>query len=261
MQRELSRHSPPKLNGYRGAALHLFVICAAWIVIWSPCDLASEGPGLALGAIASRPGNDRVLESIRERGRAIYKNYAGVRSIRHSAIRVYDGGSGDLLERVEISANRMDYYDAPPEARITAYVLDGNALSPDAFENQELDPPYPVFDERGAERYRTSIVGAAEIDGVDCWRLRVEPRRNGRRYFRGDMYFAKRNLALRFIAGTFARLQFGLREFYFEFSFSGRGPAPVFERGFARGTVHVPLILHKSFTSRMVFENQTLVRR
>ncbi len=247
----------------RRLRLHTFVMLSAWIVIFAPRDVMPQQLGLAsVRALPAAEEEARILAEIRRKGHATYTRFAGVRSRRHSAIRTYDAKSGELLQKIELSAERIDYYDGMPYVNITRYVLDGVEQSPASFENYELAPPHPVFDERGAERYNIRLVGSRKIRGTPCWRLHIMPKRNGRRYFRGDMFFTKDDLNLVYMKGTFASLQFGLQDFEFDFHFVNTPEgAPLFQSGFARGTVYVPLIMYKKFTSSMEFENMAVVRK
>lgn len=233
------------------------------LVTFTPLDLSPQQLGLAsLRSAPTAEEEARVLAEIQHKGRQTYAAFAGVRSRRHSHIRTYDAKDGELLSKIELSADRVDYYDGMPEVRIVAYVLNGEAQPPHSFENYELAPPHPVFDERGPDRYRVHLTGTQTIRGRPCWRLHIIPKHSGRRYFRGDMFFTKTDLDLVYMKGTFASLQFGLQEFEFDFHFTSTPHgAPLFQSGFARGTVYVPLIMYKKFTSAMVFENTRAVRK
>ena len=209
---------------------------------------------------------NRILSQIRAKGRNVFENYAGIASLRHSEIRIYDGtpvnGKRKLREHIRISAERRDYYTGMPEVKVLRYNKNGQELPPSDFENVEFEPPVPLFDQNGDRNYHFSLGTPRQLNGQLCYPLHVEPRALTARHFRGTLYFSVDGLRLRFMTGTYARLQIGLQSFSFSFYFEDT-PAgvPVFVSGSATGRIYFPLVRDEYIESSMIMENARPIRR
>ena len=203
-----------------------------------------------------------ILRRIQLKGRYVFDNFAGIRNRRHSVIQIRDGDSGELQTTIRLTADRLDYYDRMPEVTVIRYNKNDRELFAQEFENAEFAPPLPLFDEDGEKNYRFRLMPPVTVDGVLCHRLRVDPVAATRRHFVGDLYFTVQDLQLKYLKGSYARLQIGLQSFSFEFYFSEHPDGvPVFTRGRAEGRVYFPLVRNESIVSYMKIENQEPVRR
>ncbi|MEQ9365110.1 MAG: hypothetical protein RIF32_12740 [Leptospirales bacterium] len=203
-----------------------------------------------------------ILRRIQLRGRRVFENFAGIAGRRHSLVRVYDGETRTLKHTIRLTADRKDYYEGLAEVTVLRYSKGERELPPSEFGYHEFEAPLPLFDEHGEKNYRFRLLPAVRIEGRLCHRLQVLPRANTKRHFRGDLYFAVDSLELKYLKGSYARLQIGLRSFWFAFHFREHPlGVPVFTRGRAEGRVYFPLIRDEFVKSEMRMERQEPIRR
>lgn len=216
---------------------------------------------------SGHPDTRAILGRIREREAHIYTNYAGVAGLRHSHIRIYRGTAkhdpAAMLSEIRISAERRDYYDAMPEVRVTRYTKDGAQMPPEQFEYNEFMPPHPLFGKGSRQHYAMQLHPTpVSIEGVDCYRLDVQPLARTKRHFTGSLFFRTDDLSLRYVRGSYAKLRIGLQSFHFEFHFTASPQGvPLFTKGYAEGRVYFPLLRDETIVSNMTIEQARPLQR
>lgn len=226
---------------------------------FAPASGETASSGVNVLDSATKAG---ILRRIQIRGRRVHDDFAGIAARRRSVVRVYDGTTNALKNTIRLTADRVDYYDRKAEVTVLSYNKDGRELPPSEFGYHEFEPPLPLFDEHAEHNYRFRLLEPVAIEGTPCYRLQVIPRANTLRHFRGDLYFAVDSLELKYLKGSYARLQIGLKSFWFEFYFrEHRLGAPVFTRGRAEGRIYFPLIRDEFIESDLIISDQKPIRR
>lgn len=240
------------------------------LLIWPICQTGDHIPPGNTGLSATPetdPSTLTILNRIREREAHIYRTYTGVASLRHSHIRVYRGSAKNdpaaMLNDVRLSADRQDFYDTMPAVEITRFIKDGERMPNSDFEYNEFMPPYPLFGADSQAQYALQLHPAPVlIEGVPCYQVTVQPRRRTKRHFIGTLFFRTDSLDLLYIRGSFAKLQIGLSDFFFEFYFTaGPDGVPLFTKGYAEGRIYFPLLRDETIVSDMTMENARPIRR
>lgn len=223
-------------------------------------SLALLAPHSSAGAgrAPSPDESDRVLAELYERGIGMYRSFKGVESLRRETTREYDPATNALRSTSETVTRRREYFYDKPEIEVLSYKKDGVDMKPSRLRMWKSLPAYPVFDEKGRERYAVNISGRKWIRGKSCYRIEVTPRKETSRHFRGDIYVAVGTLKTVYIEGTLARLDFPLKDIRMEIYTTILDSVPVAESGTVRVRVSVPgffpdTIIDTSFT---VLENR-----
>ncbi|MBN2160797.1 MAG: hypothetical protein JW807_15520 [Spirochaetes bacterium] len=229
-------------------------VVAAALFLLAP--LASTGAGRAVDPVKS----DSVLAEVYARSIELYKKYRGVESLRRETTKEYDPATNALRSTSEIVLRRKEYFYAKPEIEVLSYKKDGVEMKPSQLRTWKSLPAYPVFDEKGRERYEVKISGTKRIRGTACYRVEVTPRKETSRHFRGEIYIAVGSLETVCIKGTMAKLDFPLRDIWMEIYTTLLGEVPVAESGTVRVRVNIPVffpdtIIETSFT---VTENRLI---
>ena len=212
----------------------LFLLCII------PCLMA---PGLSAGRNDAVPADesDRVLKAAFGKGIEIYKKYRGIESLRKELIREYNPETGELRNTSEVTTRRKEYYYAMPEIEVLSYKKDGKEMDPAKYRVWKAMPLYPIFDERGRDRYTIQITGRKRVAGKECYCVQVEPKQESSRHFRGTIYLAVKTLESVSLEGTMAKLDFPLKEFSINLSMTQVDSVPVAKTGTARIRVKVPI--------------------
>lgn len=214
----------------------------------------------AAGRVASPGEPDRVLAELYARGAEMYKTCKGVESLRREITKEYDPETNALRSTSEVASRRKEYFYDRPEIEVLSYTKDGVEMKPSQLRTWKSLPAYPVFDEKGRERYDVRIAGKKWIRGTSCYRIEVKPRKETSRHFKGDIYVAVRTLETVFIEGTLAKLEFPILDIRMEIYTTLLGTVPVAQNGRVRVRVNVPVffpdtIIETSFT---VLENRLI---
>ncbi|MBN2079343.1 MAG: hypothetical protein JW838_10275 [Spirochaetes bacterium] len=186
--------------------------------------------------------SERILGLIFERSTEIYSNYTGVESTRVETMREYDPRTEKLRSVSEVTMKRKDYFYRDPEVEVLKYTKDGVEMKPSAYRVFKSRPAYPVFDEKGRERYTIRVAAIQKLNRKKVYRIEVTPKANTPLHFKGNIYCTKKSLETVLIEGTMAKLGFPLREFRMELRFTSVEDIPVVESGTVHVRVKVPIV-------------------
>ncbi len=185
--------------------------------------------------------SEKALKQIFDRSAPVYKKFIGVESFRKEIIREYDPATNELKSTSEITARRNDFFYKEPEIEVLSYRKNEKDLSPSSHRVYKSKPPHPVFDERGRDHYNLFITERIKIDGRDCYRVTVTPKKETQQHFSGSIYFTVNGLEPVFMEGTMAKLEFPLKEFKIEFTMILAGGVPAARSGILNIRLKVPL--------------------
>ena len=107
---------------------------------------------------------------------------------------------------------RGDAYYEKQEYTVKRYEKDGKEMKPAAYQEKTSLPLYPVFDEKGIDRYDTSVVGYESIEGKKCYMIKVTPKEATDRHYKGYYYYDVKDLVPVMKDFTLGRLPFPLKE-------------------------------------------------
>ncbi len=185
--------------------------------------------------------SDRVIALAFERGISLYKKYSGVESLRKEVISEYDPATNRLKSISEITTKRKDFFYKNPEIEVLTYKKDGKEMEPSKFRIMKAPPLYPVFDEKGRDNYLVTVAEKIKHNGMQCYRVQVDPRKETSRHFKGSIYIAVKNMEMVGIEGTMAKLDFPIKEFRVALKTRRINDVPVTQSGEVHVRFNVPV--------------------
>ncbi len=183
---------------------------------------------------------DRILARIIDKYSSIYGKYPGVESTSKNVIREFDPVTNELRSNSEVTLVRKDYYYASPEIRVLSYKKDGKDLDPSKYQSKETKPSHLLFDEKSSENYTYKIIEKKKINGRECYRIEVLPRKETSKHFKGEVFCAADTLDMVYLSGSAAKLDFPLKDFWMEFHYALASKIPVIQSGTIKVRVKVP---------------------
>jgi hypothetical protein len=204
--------------------------------------------------------SDRVIKELYVLGGDMYRKYKGVESLRKEIINEYDPASNALRSVSELTTKRKDFFYDDAIVEVQAYRKDGKEMDLSKFKPWKSKPTYPVFDEKGRDNYSVRITDRKKVNGRECYRAQVIPKKETSRHFKGDIYYTVRNLEAVYIDGTVAKLDFPLKYFKIELNLSPKTGVPVITAGKVYVRVNVPLFYPDTMivTSMTVLESSLM---
>lgn len=220
----------------------IFILTAALATPWR----AAAGSLVATGAAGSA-----VLARIYAHTSASEVLFPGHFSRRQIVRRDYDPDDGALRSTYRVEADVWGWIGEPDRMKVLQCERDGKvaALS-ECAPTLEGDPLYPMFGESGRDYYRLEFVGEVERDDVASYQIRVVPKKETSRHFKGDLFFRKDTLSLLQVDGGLADHPFGLRKLRMRLNFEDRDGRGLLVSGMSDATLYVPLLID----SRIVTE-------
>jgi len=161
--------------------------------------------------------------------------------LRKELIKEFDPETGAVRSTSEVTTRRKEYFYTMPEIEVLSYIKDGKETDTAKYKVWKAMPLYPIFDERGRERYTIRITGRKRVEGRECYCVMVEPKQETSRHFKGTVYLAVKTIESVSIEGTMAKLDFPIKEFSIELNMSPVDAVPVAKTGTARIRVKVPI--------------------
>lgn len=214
---------------------HGILVCIAVIM-----TLLRPASGENVSAVTPAE-SDRIIAIAFSKGNALYKKYSGVESVRKETISEIDPETKKIKSVSEVTSKRKDFFYKEPEIEVITYKKDGKDLEPSKCRVMKAKPLYPVFDEHGHENYRISVAGIIQHNGIQCYRILVEPRKDTPRHFKGTMYATVKNMETIYIEGTMAKLEFPIKEFRIALNTIKIDDVPVAQSGKVHVRVNVPV--------------------
>ncbi len=149
----------------------------------------------------------RIVNRIRSRSIPFFKKYRGIESIQTTMVKTsnYETGESKSTERIVI--RKRNYFYENAETTTLEYAKDGEQLPVDEYKpTGNGEPGFPVFDEKGAEHYDVEVVGYRTVNGQRCYQLKVIPKENTVKHFKGHLYYSVAGLNLVLTEGTIGDL-------------------------------------------------------
>lgn len=180
-----------------------------FFIIVSSLNLFSE-------EIISPEKSKVIIEQLRAYYVPYYSKYRGIEYLRRELIKEFNPSDDKLLSTSNLLISRREYFYEEPEYTVIKYEKDGKEMKPADYKGSKSLPLYPVFDEKGIERYDTSVEGYETIEGKRCYRIKVTPKEATERHYMGYYYYDTKDFALIKLNFTLGKLPFAVKEFSFK---------------------------------------------
>jgi len=213
-----------------------------FLLLFLPCistpEIASANPEIAL----SEKESAHILENIFQKYMPTYKKYRGIESTRQMETVIFNTKTGQVVEKSEIMLVRRDYFYERPEVRVLKYVKNGTEMKPAEYKYDDSQPGHLVFDENGRDNYELQVTERSIIDGSDCYKIKVTPRKKTIRHVEGFLFCRVDNLELILYELTLGKFPFGVKECAMLFSTEDMGDLNVIKTGSIQVEAHIPIL-------------------
>jgi len=186
--------------------------------------------------------SQKIVRQILDKNIRIFKKYKGVESLRVTTSEFYDLETGELEESESVKYVQKSYFYEVPETTVLEYRKNGKIVDPSEYDSDDNLPGYQIFDEKGPERFEITITGTQSRNGRDCYVLKILPKQQTSRHFKGTVFVDVDSLETVYLEGTIADYPFGLKKMNMTFTFESLGEIFVFTHATVDLLVHVPII-------------------
>ena len=173
----------------------------------------------------------------------LYKKFKGAQIVMKRSTKEIDPGKNKQTHTMKLTMKRKDYFYSQPEIMTLRYSRDGKKKSPDDFKHMEQAPFYPIFDKNSKKNYKIKVVGQKTINGVRCYKLKVTPKKNSMRFFKGYAYLNSKNLDLVHVDGSTAKISLPLKEFSIKVWYDQISQLPIPKKIESLVRIYIPIIL------------------
>ena len=159
---------------------------------------------LSLGLFAQEnKEKDSLIDRIIAKASKIYDQYEGIESIKEVETNIYDSETKKLLENKKLKLKAKDFFYKKPVSEVIEYYKDGKKADPkDHKSGKKSKPITPVFDKDSKKNYDIKVVGSKIHRNVDCYKLKVTPKKKSETLFKGEMLVSKKTLSVMYLSGT-----------------------------------------------------------
>jgi len=171
---------------------------------------------LSVGLYAQKPkvNDSEIIDKIIAKYSKIYEQYEGVMSVKHLETKVLDSESKELQKTKKVKLNERNYFYQKSTGKAFEYYEDGKKKDPDDYKSgKQSKPIIPVFDKDSKKNYTINIVGSKTHRKVDCYKLKVIPKRKSETLFKGDILVSKKTLSVMYLKGTISEFSKFMEDF------------------------------------------------
>jgi len=211
-------------------------------ILFGLCALLAGKPTLSAQSGYSPELSEEIVNRIIEKNIGILQKYRGVASLQRSITQVFNSETGEVTETVELKTLKKSYFQEPSETTVLEYKKNGIIEDPEDYKEDKRPPAYQVFDQKSRERFDYKVAGTKEINNQNCYILKVLPRQNTERHFKGTVYVNTDSLNTVYLEGTIADYPFGLKDMNMTFTFESLGELYAFKKATIELFIHVPII-------------------
>ncbi len=164
------------------------------------------------------PDTTTVVAKLRAKYAPIYRQYAGFETTRDFTTKTYDPETKKLLFAEHTVVRKKEYFYKAPESTVIRYEKDGKPQDPDDYDTTEIDPFWPLFDDRSTEHYEFRVSGEYAPGSKDLLQkpalvLDVIPKKEDYRHFKGQAFIDPKTYDLLMIKGRPAKPHWAMKEF------------------------------------------------
>ncbi|HPV20363.1 MAG TPA: hypothetical protein PK102_01885 [bacterium] len=189
-----------------------------------------------------------VIEKMYQKLSGFYEKNQGVISVRELSAVSKDPETGKVLKKFSAKIERTDYFYKTPVIKALQYTENGEENSVKNYDTREIEPVYPVFDKKGKDNYTLEILGNENVDGRNCLKIKVVPRKISMRHFTGEIFIDPGKLEIVKMKGSPSKLHWAMKEFSFEYLFAALDGFPVVKSAKVKARVKVALFVSDNIT-------------
>ena len=188
------------------------------------------------------PDTAALVTKLQAKYAPIYQKYAGFETTRDFTTKTYDPETGKLLSTARTVVRKKEYFYKEPDSTVISHEENGKKLDPDDYDTTEIEPFWPLFDDKSAEHYDFRVSGTATVEGRNCILLEVTPKKNDHRHFKGNAYITVDTTELLMIEGKPAKPHWAMKEFSVKYLYEPVGGGYCMKRGWFTARVSVFLV-------------------
>ncbi len=205
------------------------------VLICLMLPLAAQEPG-------ELPDTAALVAKLRAKYAPVYQKYAGIETTRDFTTQTYDPETKKLLSTAHTVVRKKEYFYKEPDSTVISHEENGKKLDPGDYDTTEIEPFWPLFDDKSAEHYDFRVSGTATIEKRPCIVLEVTPKGNDYRHFKGNAYITTDTNELLMIEGKPAKPHWAMKEFSVKYLYEPVGGGYCMKRGWFTARVAVFLI-------------------
>jgi hypothetical protein len=218
-------------------------------------------PSLNAAETISDEESKKIIDGLYKKMEPAYKKYSGIIAVRSSKHKMTDLQTGELKESVEslVKTKFAGNYEA---VEIIKYTKNGQELPASKFTERKPIMFYPVFDDKGRERYSISITGIKKVNEIECYILNITPKQITSQHYSGNMYYSRKGLDLIAFEGKPAALETGVKSFKIYTEYKTIKNLPFMIKSQIEIYIHVPvffpnkkLVINLELTDHELFAN------
>lgn len=196
----------------------------------------------------------KILETIRAKNSHFYSDYSGIKYDRKLTLKTFDPSENILesISTVHVIIKRYFYKES--ETKVISYTIDDENQDPADYDPRDYLPAYHLLDQEGMSHYDAIVEGYSNIDGINCYKIKVTPQKSTKRHESGYYFVDTSTLSVKKIEITLSELPFPLRKFK-KVAMMANSDGFFYTNSYSVDMIlKVPILYHK----RMVVEAQTL---
>ena len=156
----------------------------------------------------------QIIDKLIAKYSKFYEQYEGVKLVKHVDSKIFDSKSKELLKTRKVKFNAQDFFYKKPEEKAFEFYENGKKEDPDDYKGgKKSEPTYPVFDKDSKKNYTLKIVGSKTHRKIDCYKIKVIPKRKNERLFKGELLVSKKTLSVMYVSGTIAKFPRFMEDF------------------------------------------------
>jgi len=188
------------------------------------------------------PDTPTLVSKLRAKYAPIYKKYTGFETTRDFTTKTYDPETGELLSTARTVVRKKEYFYKEPDSTVISHEENGKKLDPGDYDTTEIEPFWPLFDDKSAEHYDFRVSGTATIEGRPCIMLEVTPKGNDYRHFKGNAYITTDTVELLMIEGRPTKTHWAMKEFSVKYLYEPVSGGYCMKKGWFTARVYVFLV-------------------
>lgn len=222
--------------------------------------LATPLQAWAAESLAATPAGSEILARIYANASVAELLFPGHSSRREIVRRDYDTDDGALRSTYVVEADVWGWLGEADRMKVLKCERNGKAVDlSDCEPKLEGDPLYPMFGESGRDHYQLEFVREVERNDVASYQVRVVPKQETARHFKGDLFFRKDTLSLLSVEGGLADHPFGLQKFQLRLDFKDKDGRSLLVSGTSDATLYVLFLVDTRIVTEFEASRQRLL--
>ena len=223
------------------------------------CAIASSS--LFAAETVTAEESKKIIDGIYNKMEPAFRKYSGFFGLRTTKFKMTDSKTGAHIESTESLVKiKNDFNDAPEPVQVIKFIKNGQEQPVSKFTERKQLQFYPVFDDKGRERYSIEITGTKKINDIDCYVLNIIPKQKTTRHYSGNMFISKKELNLVAFEGAPAALEKGVQAFSINTIYKTMENLPIVIKSQIEIFIHVPVFFpNKKMTIDVEIKDHELI--